>query len=137
MGHFSLSEKYIYALKSLKESIDKKMNQPTTQEELGRILANSGYEHPEVIKVPNNPYMNYSEKGANPYVTGGGGPYATMDTSQEEKTHSLEKSLCPVCNGKAMYLCDCEYEDAMCKNKHVWYYSEKTRKIEKDDPHKN
>jgi uncharacterized protein YdaL len=99
-------------------------------------MSKAGYEHPEVVKVPNNPYMSYNEKGDNPYVTSGGNTYATMDDT-EEKQHSLVKSLCPVCNSKAMYLCDCEYEDAMCKNKHVWYYCEKTKKIVKEDPHRD
>lgn len=101
------------------------------QEDVDRKLAEMGYEHPSENNSTNNPYKVYQEKGDNPYTSFSGGGYATFN-SKSLTDNSLD--VCPVCDTKAMYMCDCEMDDRMCKNGHVWY-CDKNGKIIQKDPH--
>jgi len=98
-------------------------------------LAASGYVHPS----NNNPSVDNNYKSFN-------SEEKTKDVYNTSKAPSIyatfterEESLvlgCPICGEKALYACECEFEDKACKNKHVWY-TNKEGKITEGDPHEN
>lgn len=104
-------------------------------------LKESGYVHPETDNTNTDPtYMSYKEGdfyvSNNTYST-----YANFNTDVEKTDSKGNKvsakqtlTICPICDTKAYYSCDCEYKDLMCKNKHVWFLTE-TGKLVIGDPH--
>lgn len=51
-------------------------------------------------------------------------------------TNTVNESLCPVCEEKAIHVCQCAYNDKICVNGHSWYTNRKL-KVVMGTPHKN
>jgi hypothetical protein len=101
------------------------------------ILSKMGYTTPETYtQNPNSLYMTYSGED---YVPGNHSVYSSYesygDNKQIEKPENskVNKKICPKCNQKAKFICDCDYEEMACSNGHMWYYTNNTLKI--GDPH--
>jgi len=60
-------------------------------------------------------------------------PYESYDTT-EIKNEIQQTNICPRCDEKSEYSCNCTLHDMMCKNGHFWYVS-KTGHIILEDPH--
>ena len=88
-------------------------------------LKSMGYVHPENPKsLTTSVYKSFDEE-KKIYKKNNYSSYSTMN-------YSL---LCPECNEKALYKCDCVIGELLCKNNHMWY-TEKTGIIVLGDPHK-
>jgi CRISPR/Cas system CSM-associated protein Csm5 (group 7 of RAMP superfamily) len=104
------------------------------RKELDLKLSKSGYEHPTENNNNTSLYKVYNAENINT------DPYSSMnyDTYSKFSSENMESTLncCPVCNGEALYLCECDkYRDRMCKKGHTWYI--KNGKAILGDPHKD
>ena len=102
-------------------------------------LASMGYQHPS--GNPSNGqgsvYKAYNEnKDGDVYVSQDQGVYATFNADKKTHQEVQKTDICPVCDQKAMYACNCPIGEMMCKNNHMWYV-EKTGKVVLGDPHEN
>jgi len=102
--------------------------------ELEQKLAKQGYQHPETPAQNVSAYQKYSDgKGNDPYTSQVYDPYATFDT--EDKPKVTQKSdICPVCQQKALYTCECADGEFMCSAGHAWYFLV-SGKLVIGDPH--
>jgi len=117
------------------------MNRDQAINDLESKLATRGYVHPDTHQGPSaDPYavINVKEQNAvyqrstKPVI-----PYASFTPNQDtpnEKTVN-RPTVCPVCDNKALYMCECtEFKDMMCKNSHVWWVNT-AGQIINGDPH--
>jgi hypothetical protein len=95
-------------------------------------LKNIGYEHPENNNTSYSPYKAYSESG-DVYVSQQGTIYSTFEEKITQK-NTRPANICPVCEGKAAYVCPCKVGEKMCKNNHMWYFT-KDGNVVVGDPH--
>jgi len=96
-------------------------------------LKNSGYVHPtDLNSASNNQYKTYNseEKTKSVYNSSKASSVYAKFTEKECEL----KLGCPICGEKALYACNCEFNDKACKNNHVWY-TNKDGKITEGDPH--
>lgn len=96
-------------------------------DDVQRKLNSMGYVEPTNYNTSNNPYSSYNESGDDPYTSSNFNPYSSINFEE------VIKDICPTCNTKAMYICDCEFNDYTCKKNHCWYY--KGEKLVIGDPH--
>ena len=111
--------------------------------DLDTKLAKMGYVHPEKpqmgsddryhtidVKDEKAVYQT-SDKYANPYSN-----FSGEMKSSENTAKTIQKTdICPECDTKALFRCECEeFGDQMCKNNHVWYVN-KQGQIINGDPH--
>jgi hypothetical protein len=121
---------------------------------LEQKLKVSGYVHPDTDNTNTTPtYMSYRE--GDTYVSQSYDVYANFNSEdnkqenennsnmnklslnqQQKNTNKLVLTVCPVCDSKAFYSCDCEYADLMCKNRHVWFTTKQGNVIVRD-PHED
>lgn len=101
---------------------------------LDQKLADMGYEHPDSPGNRDNIYMSYSKDGDDPYVSHDVDQYATYTSHDLHDTENT--NICPTCEEKAMYACDCEHKDMMCKNNHIWFVRTNGQVV-KGDPHED
>lgn len=118
-------------------------NENYNRNNIDQKLKESGYVHPETDNCNTDPtYMSYNnDNKGDTYVSGNSSnPYANFSADIEKtdsKGNKITKqilSICPICDTKAYYSCECEYKDLMCKNKHVWFITD-TGKLVIGDPH--
>ena len=119
------------------------MNTDDAMKKVDSQLSKMGYEHPtESNSSRHNQYMNYSV--SEDQKTSGMGeytaptfydPYASFNA--DEKTNDTQKTdICPVCDQKAMYSCNCLDADMMCKQGHIWFVL-KNGTVKVGDPHED
>ena len=95
----------------------------------------SKYEHPETTNGQTGNmgfYQDCSEKSADVYVSHNKDTYASFD-EQEIAPKNPKSAICPVCELPAVYSCNCELEEMMCKKGHIWRYE--NGKCIQGDPH--
>lgn len=98
-------------------------------------LSEMGYVHPESTNSNSGDgYKMYNKEGESTYVSQDYNRYATFDTKQSGDVQKTD--ICPSCETKALYSCDCEFGDMMCTNGHMWYV-QKDGKVIVGDPHKD
>lgn len=105
------------------------MNQPTSTSEI------KGYEHPEELSQKQRfQYQAYKETGDDPYESLGNNTHSPYAVVSENLIGRPASNTCPTCEGKALYICNCEFEERMCKEGHAWYYTS-TGVLVLGDPH--
>lgn len=107
-------------------------------------LAEKGYVHPESSNWSKQPqYMSYSytdeqkkksDMGEYGSSSTNYDPYSTFN-SEINTSESQRNNICPFCDQKAMYECNCDLNDMMCAKGHIWYITKKGE-IQLGDPHK-
>lgn len=95
----------------------------------------SKYEHPLKTNAQsgnNGYYQAYSEKSEDVYVSHNKDTYASFD-EQDQTPKNSKSMICPVCELPAVYSCNCELEEMMCKKGHIWRFE--NGKCIQGDPH--
>lgn len=117
------------------------MNRNKAINEVESKLSSKGYVHPDVHHRPNSDAyttINIKDKNAvyqrssKPNI-----PYASFNHKKmsDNLTEVQKTDICPMCDTKALYKCDCyEFHDMMCKNNHVWWVNTNGQVIN-GDPH--
>jgi hypothetical protein len=112
------------------------MNPDSARKSLDSKLANMGYVHPTENNTATSTYMSYSENSGKEYFSSTYDPYSTFNSGDINSSETEKTDNCPVCQGKAMYLCNCSLGDMMCNKGHIWFILKNgTCKI--GDPHEN
>ena len=99
-------------------------------------LTEKGYKYDDTSykKKDNiNVYKTYTESEKDPYV------YEQQDVYAKYEEKSFEKPqirICPKCETPAMYVCNCEKAEVMCKNHHIWWFQHDGTLV-LGDPHEN
>ena len=99
-------------------------------------LAEKGYEYSdEPYGGGNNanPYKSVSETDTDTYMSQKQDIYAKYDENSAEKP---QMRICPTCELPAMYVCNCEKAEVMCKNRHAWWFK-KDGTLVLGDPHED
>jgi hypothetical protein len=118
------------------------MNPEEAQKKLDEQLAKMGYVHPTDASNSRQPqYMAYSvtddqkNHGMGEYQSNKPyDPYATFNSENTSDTQHTD--ICPVCDKKAMYSCNCSSGDMMCKEGHIWFVLQNGL-VKIGDPHEN
>lgn len=106
------------------------MNDEQLRKNINEKLSKMGYEHPSVADNSRNPqYMGYNTD----YFSQSYEPYSKVNETIQTET-SVTVDRCPMCEGKALYACDCDFRDMMCDSGHIWYVL-KNGTIGLGDPH--
>jgi hypothetical protein len=104
------------------------------RDKLEKKLAEKGYEYsdePYQNNYGTNPYKSVSDNDTSSYMSPKQDIYAKYDENNEEKP---VLKTCPVCELPALYVCNCEKAEVMCKNKHAWWFK-KDGSLVLGDPH--
>ena len=116
------------------------MNPDEAMKKIDSQLSKMGYVHPTEVHSSRQPqYMGYSQEktgemgdylSSKPYD-----PYATFN-ADETVNDTQRNDICPTCDQKAMYSCNCSLADMMCKQGHIWFVL-KNGTVKIGDPHEN
>lgn len=104
------------------------------REELQLKLSKIGYEHPSQNNHILSPYKVYNTENQNTET------YSSNSYDIYSKFNSTDTvsscNICPVCDNKAIYICECDgFKDRMCKKGHIWY--NKGKNVIIGNPHEN
>lgn len=111
-------------------------NIDNARKNLDAKLSEMGYVHPEThTNLGGSAYKSYSETNDKVYVSQSNDPYAVFnaDNNSAEKTVQ-QHDICPICDTKALYKCNCSVAEMMCKGNHMWYFTN-TGTLIIGDPH--
>lgn len=66
-----------------------------------------------------------STNGSRPKLTQTLPPRHTQDIPKYPSQQPLQnKSMCPICSEISIQVCNCQFRDSICKNKHKWHFRE-------------
>lgn len=109
--------------------------------DLDAKLASLGYVHPDTPQMPRaTQYKTINvtdEKAQYESSNKTDVPYKNFSQKEDLQNEIHKTDICPKCNEKALYICECNrYGDMMCKNNHIWYIT-KDGQLSIGDPHEN